>query len=113
MVRHTLNILQHLLQDFKSVSDHFTTLRSKGLMSAKLFDVPTSIYLLKVNKGSTRTMNGFCSKLAMITVKKQRINKIVYGRSKERKTSVYWLHSFLKNLQEQKVSKIRKFRGKI
>ena len=31
MVRHTLQILQHLLQDFKSMSDHFTTLQSKGL----------------------------------------------------------------------------------
>ena len=31
MVRHTLIILQQLLQDFWSVSDHFTTLRSKGL----------------------------------------------------------------------------------
>ena len=33
MVRHTLKILQHLLQDFLSVSDHFTALRSKGLNS--------------------------------------------------------------------------------
>ena len=32
MVRHTLKILQHLLQDFYSLSDHFTTLRSKGLI---------------------------------------------------------------------------------
>ena len=95
------------------MSDHFTTLRSKGLMSAKLFDVPTSIYLLKVNKGSTRIMSGFCSKLAMITTNKQRTNKIVYDRSKERKTSVYCLHSFLRNLPEQRVSKIRKFRRKI
>ena len=31
MVRHTLEILQQMLQDFESVSDHFTTLRSKGL----------------------------------------------------------------------------------
>ena len=31
MVRHTLKILQHLLQDFKSVSDRFSTLRIKGL----------------------------------------------------------------------------------
>ena len=33
MVRDTLKILQHLLQDFKSVSNHFTTLRSKELIS--------------------------------------------------------------------------------
>ena len=32
MVRHTLKILQQMLEDFKSVSDHFTTLRSKGLI---------------------------------------------------------------------------------
>ena len=31
MVRHTLKILQQMLQDFKIVSDHFTTLRSEGL----------------------------------------------------------------------------------
>ena len=31
MVRHTLKILRHLLEDFQSVPDHFTTLRSKGL----------------------------------------------------------------------------------
>ena len=31
MAKHTLKILQHLLQDFKSASDHFTTLWSKGL----------------------------------------------------------------------------------
>ena len=33
MVRHTLKILQHLLKDFKNMSDLFTTLRSKGLKS--------------------------------------------------------------------------------
>ena len=32
MVRHTLKVLQHLLQDFKNVSDYFTTLQSKGLI---------------------------------------------------------------------------------
>ena len=31
MVRHTLEILYHLLQDFKSVFDHFGTLCIKGL----------------------------------------------------------------------------------
>ena len=31
MVRHTLNILQQMLQDFLSVSDHFGTLCIKGL----------------------------------------------------------------------------------
>ena len=32
MVGHTLKILQQMLQDFKSVPDYFTTLRSKGLI---------------------------------------------------------------------------------
>ena len=32
MVRHTLKILQQMLQDFKSVSDHFGTLCIKGLI---------------------------------------------------------------------------------
>ena len=31
MVKHTLKILQQMLQDFKSVFDHFETLRIKGL----------------------------------------------------------------------------------
>ena len=31
MVRHTLKILPQMLQDFKSVSDHFGTLYIKGL----------------------------------------------------------------------------------
>ena len=31
MVRHVLKILQQMVQDLQSVSDHFTTLRSKGL----------------------------------------------------------------------------------
>ena len=31
MVRHTLKILQQMLQDFKSVTDHFGTLYIKGL----------------------------------------------------------------------------------
>ena len=36
MVRHTLKILQHLLQDFWSVSDHFGTLCNKGLRTLAL-----------------------------------------------------------------------------
>ena len=31
MVRHTLKTFQHMQQDFKNVSDHFTKLRSKRL----------------------------------------------------------------------------------
>ena len=37
MVRRTLKILQHLLQDFYFASDHFTTLRSKGLILEEKF----------------------------------------------------------------------------
>ena len=38
MARHTLKILQQMLQDLKSVSDHFGTLCSKGLtMNSFLF----------------------------------------------------------------------------
>ena len=37
MVRHTLKILQQMLQDFQSVSDHFGTLCIKGLSIAKHF----------------------------------------------------------------------------
>ena len=50
MVRHTLKILQHLLQDFLSVSDHFTTLRSKGLtilMICKFQEKPSYRAFLK------------------------------------------------------------------
>ena len=36
MVRHTLKVLQHLLQVFKSVSDHFGTLCIKGLKETDL-----------------------------------------------------------------------------
>ena len=32
MVRHLLKILQQMMQDFKSVSDHFGTLRIEGLI---------------------------------------------------------------------------------
>ena len=32
MARHTLKIFQQMLQDFKSVSDHFTASQSKGLL---------------------------------------------------------------------------------
>ena len=33
MVRHSLKVLQEILQDFKSVPDHFGTLSIKGLMT--------------------------------------------------------------------------------
>ena len=36
MVRQTLKILQQMLQDFKSVSDHFGTLCIKGLKTEKM-----------------------------------------------------------------------------
>ena len=37
MVRQTLKILQQMLQDFKSVSDHFGTLCMNGLKQERLF----------------------------------------------------------------------------
>ena len=50
MVRQTLKILQQMLQDFKSMSDHFTTLRIKGL-TIKLPEPTTSKGLiLHINK---------------------------------------------------------------
>ena len=36
MVRHTLKILQKMLQDFLRVSDYFGTLRIKGLKTVLL-----------------------------------------------------------------------------
>ena len=41
MVRHTLKILQHLLQDFQSVSDHFGTLCIKWLSGILLYENQT------------------------------------------------------------------------
>ena len=45
MVRHTLKVLQHLLQVFKSVSDHFGTLCIKGLKETDLQFVGTKAHL--------------------------------------------------------------------
>ena len=45
MVRHTLKVLQHLLQVFKSVSDHFETLCIKGLKETDLQFVGTKAHL--------------------------------------------------------------------
>ena len=36
MVRHILTVLPQILQNFQSVSDHFTTLRNKGLNAIKV-----------------------------------------------------------------------------
>ena len=43
MVRHTLKVLQQTLQDFKSVPDHFTILRSKALNTVVLNE-STALY---------------------------------------------------------------------
>ena len=51
MVRHTLKILQQMLQDFWSISDHFTTLQSKGLRkepSAKLKELIFATFFFSV-----------------------------------------------------------------
>ena len=37
MVRHTLKVLQQMLEDFKSVSDHFGTLCIKGLKQRRFY----------------------------------------------------------------------------
>ena len=55
MVRHTLKILQQLMQDFYIVSDHFTILRSKGFRSILMliffqFYLCFSILLIKVGE---------------------------------------------------------------
>ena len=41
MVRHTFKILQQMLQDFKSVSDHFGTLCIKGLRIKEILGLLT------------------------------------------------------------------------
>ena len=43
MVRHTLKILQQMLEDFKSVPDHFGTLCIKGLRTV-LYPFPETHY---------------------------------------------------------------------
>ena len=40
MVKHTIQILQHLLQDFKSVSDHFGALFIKVLLLFNTLQMP-------------------------------------------------------------------------
>ena len=59
MNRHTLKILQHLLQDFWSVSDHFTTLRSKGLKMMRLVCTEKLTLLLQRNVGLLAGMNAW------------------------------------------------------
>ena len=52
MVRQTLKILQHLLQDFKSLSDHFGALCIKGLNFAELTFFTMTVHLkLYINCG--------------------------------------------------------------
>ena len=46
MVRHTLKILQQMLQDFKSVSDHFRTLCIKGLKQSRFEKCNTHVFYL-------------------------------------------------------------------
>ena len=45
MVRHTLKTLQQILQDFKSVSDHFTTLRSEELIYGVVSTLFTWVFI--------------------------------------------------------------------
>ena len=45
MVRHTIKILQQMLQDFYSVSDHFGTLCIKGLMMKFMVELYSNHFL--------------------------------------------------------------------
>ena len=54
MVRLTTKILEQMLQDFLSVSDHFGILFLKWL---NINCIPLSNYLFKVNNRNTRTRN--------------------------------------------------------
>ena len=49
MVRHTLKILQQMLQDFKSEPDHFGALRIKGSSEFKSINLPLFPYLSSLN----------------------------------------------------------------
>ena len=44
MIRHTLQIMQHLLQDFQSVFDHFGLLRIKRLKQGSPFQNLLSLF---------------------------------------------------------------------
>ena len=60
MVRHTFKILQQMLQDFYSVSDHFMTLRSKGLIPPYAQERSTlHIVHLNLNELSGRELEHF------------------------------------------------------
>ena len=65
LVRHTLKILQQMVQDFKKVSDHFTTLRSKGLKTIKVIYVHPeyAACLHEVVKKYCQSWNEFCGKI--------------------------------------------------
>ena len=45
MVRHTIKILQQMLQDFYSVPDHFGTLCIKGLMMKFMVELYSNHFL--------------------------------------------------------------------
>ena len=69
LVRRISKVLQNLLQDFWSVSDHFGTLCIKGLklitLAWKGLILPAGIHLPKVNNKSTRTRCEIRSKLTI------------------------------------------------
>ena len=47
MVRHNLQILQQMLQDFERVSGHFGTLRIRGLVDPFCTNVPINFNLVQ------------------------------------------------------------------
>lgn len=63
MIRHTLRILKHLLQDFQSVSNHFTILRSKGLK----YTETANFVKRDFNTGLLRNFANMCERLLLDT----------------------------------------------
>ena len=56
MVRHTLKILQQMLQNFKSVSDHFGTLCIKGLK--RVFFHPQEKFVVGQRRANRENRHG-------------------------------------------------------
>ena len=70
MIRNTFKILEHFLQDFKSLSGHFGTLEIKGLMLTEHITIHITqdiIYMFQVTNKNIRTRYEICSKLTIKT----------------------------------------------
>ena len=75
MVRHTLKILQHLQQEFQSASDHFTTLRSKGLKTVFLVLILQSTCFICITWKRKQTMEQLSPRACEWTKSNQNKNK--------------------------------------